>query len=117
MSTPFKTEAMPLSKPAFDALPDSAFVRIRQLVLPRKSARAGFAILPMSAATVWRKVKNKSFPEPKKISEGITGWTVADVRQWLSDQASAGYIPACHSAEVKKAVGVARRAVGFSSHA
>lgn len=111
MSTSFKAGAMPLSRSAFDALPDSAFVRIKQLVLPRKSARAGFAILPMSAATVWRKVKNKSFPEPKKISEGITGWTVADVRHWLSDQAAAGYTPACQSADVKKAEGAARRAV------
>lgn len=70
----------------FDQLPDSAFVREAQLVLSPKRPNA-HAILPFSAPTLWRKVKNCTFPKPHRLSERVTAWQVGAVRQWLSDQA------------------------------
>lgn len=98
-----QTASIPVSKSAFDSLPDSSFLRINQLVLPRKSAPSSFAILPISAATLWRKVAAGTFPEPRKISGGMTAWVVGDIRRWLREQAAGCYIPACKSAGAKKA--------------
>jgi len=64
----------------FDALPDSAFVREAQIV---QSKRNPSAPLPISAATLWRKVAAQSFPAPVKLSERVTAWRVSDVRAWM----------------------------------
>ena len=42
------------------------------------------AILPFSAATLWRKVKAGEFPPPLKLSERITAWRVEDIREWIA---------------------------------
>jgi prophage regulatory protein len=67
----------------FDALPDSAFVRESHLVQSPK--RPGVPVpLPFSAPTLWRKVKNGTFPAPVKLSERVTAFNVGKVRQWLA---------------------------------
>lgn len=67
---------------AFDALPDSAYVRESQLVYNPK--RPAFpAPLPFSAATLWRRVADGSFPKPVKLSVRVTAWRVGDVRAFL----------------------------------
>lgn len=72
----------------FDALPDSAFLRESQLVQsPRRPGAP--APLPFSAPTLWRKVKNGTFPKPLKLSDRITAWKVGDVRRWISEQIAA----------------------------
>lgn len=73
---------------SFDALPDSAFLRESQLVQSSKRPETP-APLPFSAPTLWRKVKNGTFPKPVKLSERITAWKVGDVRKWMAEQASA----------------------------
>ena len=71
--------------PSFDTLPDSALIRESQLVQsPKRPDRA--APLPFSAPTLWRKVKNKTFPAPVKLSERITAWKVGEVRAWINAQ-------------------------------
>ncbi|MEI8169834.1 MAG: AlpA family phage regulatory protein [Rhodoferax sp.] len=65
----------------FDTLPKSAFARQSQLV---QSPATPAAPLPFSAATLWRKVKDGSFPKPVKLSERVTAWRVGDVREWMS---------------------------------
>ncbi len=71
----------------FDSLPDSAFIRESQLVQSPK--RPGTpAPLPFSAPTLWRMVKKQSFPKPHKLSERVTAWKVADVRAWMTAQAT-----------------------------
>lgn len=38
-----------------------------------------------SRATVWRKAKaDPSFPQPVKVSEGITGWIESEVDAYLA---------------------------------
>jgi prophage regulatory protein len=43
-------------------------------------------IVPISPATLWRKVKSRDFPAPVKLSTRITAWRVQDVREWLERQ-------------------------------
>lgn len=67
---------------SFDLLPDSSFIRASQLV--QSSKRPGCeSLLPFSAPTLWRKVKEGSFPAPHKLSAGVTAWNVGAVRAWL----------------------------------
>lgn len=40
-------------------------------------------LLPFSKATLWRKVKRGEFPQPVKLSRGVTAWHVPEVRGWL----------------------------------
>lgn len=71
-----------IKPPAFDVLPDSAFIRESQLVYdPRRPEFP--APLPFSAATLWRMVAAGSFPKPLKLSPRVTAWRVADVRVFL----------------------------------
>ena len=66
----------------FDTLPDTAFIRESQLVqCPNRPANS--AILPFSAATLWRKVAAGTFPKPFKLSKRVTAWRVGDVRSYL----------------------------------
>jgi prophage regulatory protein len=65
----------------FDELPDSAFIRLNHLI--------STGVIPFSASTIWRKVKNGQFPTPTKISANITAWNVGAVRRWHSDMLSA----------------------------
>ena len=71
--------------PSFDALPDSAFIREAQLVQSPK--RPGTpAPLPFSAPTLWRMVKNCTFPKPHKLSARVTAWRVSEIRAWMTAQ-------------------------------
>lgn len=73
------------SIPSFDALPNSAFIRESQLVQSPKRPTTP-APLPFSAPTLWRKVKDGTFPKPSKLSARVTAWNVGDVRAWINAQ-------------------------------
>lgn len=79
------------SKPkqsVFDQLPDSAYLRVSQLVQSPKRPDST-APLPFSEPTLWRKVKNGSFPKPHRLGTRITAWKVGQVREWMQAQANA----------------------------
>lgn len=40
-------------------------------------------IVPLSPATLWRWVRNGTFPAPVKLGENVTAWRCEDVRQWI----------------------------------
>ena len=72
----------------FDAMPDGAYIREAQLVPSPK--RPGAPVpLPFSAPTLWRKVREGTFPKPVKLSCRVTAWNVGTVRAWLTAQAAA----------------------------
>jgi len=52
---------------------DSICIRQKQLL----------AKIPFSKATLWRKVRNGTFPKPFKLSEKVTVWQVSDIEEWL----------------------------------
>ena len=55
-------------------LPKTGFVRQSQLI-PH--------LIPVSSSTLWRMVKNGSFPKPIKLSARTSAWRVEDVREWI----------------------------------
>jgi prophage regulatory protein len=87
----FNSVAQTEAPPSFtlDDLPDSAWLREAQLVRSGKSPESAIAPLPFSAPTLWRKVKNGTFPKPTKLSERVSAWQVGQVRAWLAAQAMA----------------------------
>ena len=56
------------------SLPEVGFIRQAHLIP---------AIVPFSNATLWRKVKDGTFPAPVKLSPRVTAWDVRQVRQWI----------------------------------
>jgi predicted DNA-binding transcriptional regulator AlpA len=61
----------------FDSLPEAANVRLPVVA----------ALFACSSATVWRRVKSGTLPAPRKLSEGVTAWRVAELRKALSGEA------------------------------
>lgn len=59
----------------FDELPDSSLIRLNQLITT--------SVIPFSATTAWRRVREGTFPQPVAISPQVTAWRVGEIRQWL----------------------------------
>ncbi|ABM37949.1 helix-turn-helix transcriptional regulator [Polaromonas naphthalenivorans] len=77
-----------LPQSVFDAMPDGGYIREAGLVPSPK--RPGVPVpLPFSAPTLWRKVREGTFPAPVKLSERVTAWRVGTIRAWLTAQATA----------------------------
>lgn len=72
------TKDLPDSLRHFDALPDSANVR-----LPTVQALFG-----CSAPTVWRSVKQGRIPKPRKLTERCTAWNAGELRAVLTAKAA-----------------------------
>lgn len=71
-----KSEASTLDAASrFDSLPDSFHVRLPVVML----------LFACSSATVWRRVKNKTFPSPKRIGARTRAWQVGELRQFLRE--------------------------------
>lgn len=60
---------------SFVDLPDEAFIRPKHLL--------SLQLVPFSATTLWRKCRQGEFPQPIKVSAGITAWRVGDIRSYL----------------------------------
>ena len=60
----------------FDDLPDSAFIRQRDLM----------TVFPFSESQLWRLIRLKQFPPPISLSARVTVWKVRDVRRWLASR-------------------------------
>jgi hypothetical protein len=59
---------------SYGVLPATGYMRQSQLIP---------AIFPFSPATLWRKVKEGTFPKPIKLAPRITAWRVEDIRDLL----------------------------------
>ncbi len=44
------------------------------------------SIIPFSPSTVWRKVKDGTFPAPVKLSDNITAWRSSAVYAWMDEK-------------------------------
>lgn len=71
------TRPIPEALAQFDNLPNSAYIR-----LPVMKGLYG-----VSAASIWRGVKNNTIPKPSKLSERCTAWNVGQVRVSLAEKA------------------------------
>ena len=45
--------------------------------------------LGISRTTLWRMVKDGTFPAPRRITAGVKGWLPKDVDEWLERQEAA----------------------------
>lgn len=61
-------------------------VRVTELCGNRKANPPTPRMLPFSPATLWRKVKAGDFPQPIRVSPGITAWSLAEIETWLSSK-------------------------------
>lgn len=66
------------TKSSFDHLPDTGYMRQRDIIP---------SVVPVSPATWWRGIKSGRYPSPVKLSERVTAWKVADIRQFLAQRA------------------------------
>ena len=48
------------------------------------------SICSLGVSTVWKLVKEETFPAPVKLSRGITRWKKSDLENWLSSIAQEG---------------------------
>ena len=63
----------------FDQMPNSAYIRLPVII----------SLYGVSAATIWRGVKNGTIPKPSKLTERTTAWNVGLVRAALAAKAVA----------------------------
>jgi len=56
------------------------YIRIGTLASTRKKQ----GLLPASPATIWRKVKDGTFPKPVKLGDRITAWHMDEIEKWLA---------------------------------
>lgn len=73
-----KSKGITRSLSDFDQLPNSAFIRLPTML----------GLYSLSAASIWRGVKNGTIPAPKKLSQRTTGWNVGEVRASLEKKLS-----------------------------
>ena len=92
----------------FDELADSAFVRIWQITPD---------VLPLSQATLYRKVKDGSFPKPVRLTDSVVAWKVGDLREWMAarQQADPGDLTTAAKAARKSVKARASRRAGEAS--
>ena len=69
-------------------LPESGFVRIAQILGKPKANPPLLPIIPVSKSTWWAGVKSGRYPNPVKLSVGVTAWRVEDIRALLDQHQS-----------------------------
>ena len=76
--TPSATDAHSVTDPRSPRLPDTGFLRQPQVL----------AFVPISKSTLWRRIQERAFPQPVKLSAGVTAWRAEDIRGWIARQAA-----------------------------
>lgn len=71
------TKKIPTELANFDDMPDSAYVRLPVIL----------GLYSLSRASVYRGIKNSTFPKPVKLSEKCVAWNVGTVRADLAAKA------------------------------
>lgn len=75
----YQSQTIPMALSQFDIMPNSAYIRLPVIM----------RLYGVSAATIWRGVKNLSIPKPVKLSIRCTAWNVGQVREALAAKAVA----------------------------
>lgn len=79
-SKPMRSEFASQRDRTTSDLPTTGFIRQAQLIP---------TVVPFSSATLWRRVKDGSFPTPVKLSAGCTAWRIEDIRAWMDSKVEA----------------------------
>ncbi len=62
---------------------DTGYLRLSQIIGNKKSNPPVPALIPISASTWWKKVKEGEYPSPVKISANITAWRSQDIAELI----------------------------------
>lgn len=73
---------MSTTKNNSNTLPDSGFVREKQIIGSKKEGIP--AVVPISHSTWWAGVKTGRYPKPIKLSPKVTVWRVADIKELIN---------------------------------
>ena len=65
------------------SLPETGFVRLKQILGDPKADPPVPAVIPVSKSTWWYGIKDGRFPKPVKLSARITVWRVEDIRKLI----------------------------------
>lgn len=65
--------------------PPTSYLRQWQIIGDKKR-NIPAPILDIGSATLWRWCSTGHFPQPHKISKGVTAWKKSDVDTWLSSR-------------------------------
>jgi predicted DNA-binding transcriptional regulator AlpA len=69
-------------------LPETGFLRLKQIVGDPKSNTSILAILPICRTSFLNGVKSGKYPQPIKLSERTVAWRVEDIRELISSLSS-----------------------------
>lgn len=62
-----------------NSIPKHGYLRLRQIVGSKKASPVITPIVPVSAASWWRGVKNGKYPKPVKLTMRTTVWRGKDI--------------------------------------
>jgi predicted DNA-binding transcriptional regulator AlpA len=63
------------------ALPQTGYLRLKQIIGDRTADPPVPAIIPIGSTTWWKGVRSGRFPRPVKLGPNTTVWRVEDIRQ------------------------------------
>lgn len=63
-----------------NALPETGYLRLNQIIGDRRAVSPVPALFPVSRSTWWAGVKSGRYPKPVKLGPRITAWRVEDIR-------------------------------------
>ncbi len=67
------------------SLPETGYLRIRQIIGDPNANPPNPAIIPIAKSTWWEGVKDGRYPKPIKISPRVTVWKVEDIRTFIQN--------------------------------
>lgn len=67
-------------------LPETGFLRIRDICGDRRANPPIPPIIPVARSTWWAGVKSGRFPQPVKLGPRTTVWRASDIRQLIEEQ-------------------------------
>ena len=67
-------------------LPETGFLRLRQIIGNPKANPPVPPILPISKSSWWAGVKSGKFPKPVKLGERTTVWSVDSIRALIASK-------------------------------
>ena len=69
-------------------LPETGYLRIRQIIGDVNANPQIPAIIPVSRSTWWAGVRERRFPKPIKLGPRTTAWKVEDIRKLIESSAA-----------------------------
>ena len=90
MPQPVSIETRRRRRGAPATLPETGWLRERQILGDPDSDPPTPAIVPVSRSTWWRGIRDGRFPRPTKIGPNSTAWRAEEIRRLVESLGSSG---------------------------